>query len=83
MSPHRIKNEKLRGIYEQISQGMSGLYKFFNYVEDLDIDETEKILMHERSGNASQECFAVLGFVHVLNESWKLLGCGHVPLEGE
>lgn len=76
-----IKDEELKGIYEQISQGMSGLYNFFNYVEDLDMDEAEKELMHERSGNATYECFAVLGFIHVINESWKLPGGGHVPLE--
>ena len=83
MSPHRIKDEKLKEVYKQISQGMSGLYNIWNYVEDSDIDEAEKDLIHEIINKATDECFTVMGFIHVFNESWKLPGSGHVALEGE
>ncbi len=76
-----IKDEKLREIYKQISQGMSGLYNFFNYVEDSDIDNKELVL--ESIGDATVKSFAVLGHIHVLNKTWKLPGCGYVPLERE
>ena len=81
MSSHMIKDEKLKEICEQIYQGMSGLYKLWNYVEDSDIDDKELVL--EGIEKASTECFIVQGFIHVINESWKLPGSGHVPLEGK
>ena len=83
MSPHRIKDEKLKEIFNLISWGRGGLYRFWNYVEDLDTDESEKDLMHEVIDKAMEECFIVEGFIHVLNESWKRPGSGHVPLKGD
>jgi len=68
-------------MYEQISQGMSGLYKFWNYIEDSDINDKELVL--NNIGNASAGCFVVMQCIHVLNETWKLPGCGYVPVKGE
>lgn len=81
MSPHRIKDEKLREIYDQISSGRGGLYKLWNYVEDLDLEHKE--LIQDCIDEAMAECFLVMGHIHVLNETWKLPVCGYVPPKGD